>query len=47
MITWLESEWLAGVRIRGRIREAEQSRLLRKMRAGDARLPALLRLTAA
>jgi hypothetical protein len=47
MIAWLESEWLAEVRIRDRIREAEQSRLLRKMRTADARLPALLRLTAA
>lgn len=47
MMAWLESEWLAKVRMRDRMREAERKRLKRKMRAADARLPALLRLAAA
>ena len=47
MMGWLESEWLAKVRMRDCMREAERKRLKRSMRTEDARLPALLRLAAA
>jgi hypothetical protein len=47
MMGWLESEWLAKVRMRDRMREAERKRLKRRLRVEDARLPSLLRLAAA